>query len=337
MSLGIFQVDSDDCQPKYRQIIQNVIGALQAGKLERGDMLPSINELSSHYDVSRDTVVKAYKHLREIAVLLTIPGKGFFIQADHYSEACRVFLLFDEIENPYKHRMLEGIKEGVGSKADLYPYFHHYDPEVFVNLVEDARRRFEYFVVMAFDHPIIKQVMNTFDQSQLLVLDQDCDFDGKDCSVIRQDFDKRLEYALGDAVDLLAKYNSFNLVFPEEENHPQEIKRGFRRFCRRNGFRYSVKSQLSTNKVQRGEAWFVINDDHLVELVKLCRQNRWNSGKDLGILSYNDIPFKEVVDQGISVVSVDFHDMGSRVAHEILSRDHIDQTCPTQFIARKSL
>ncbi|WP_315817822.1 hypothetical protein [Paraflavitalea speifideaquila] len=43
----------------------------------KDEILPSINELSFEFEISRDTAEKGYKHLKKIGVLGSVPGKGF--------------------------------------------------------------------------------------------------------------------------------------------------------------------------------------------------------------------------------------------------------------------
>ncbi|HEV7382266.1 MAG TPA: GntR family transcriptional regulator, partial [Dyadobacter sp.] len=58
-----FDIEFKESAPKYMQIIKSLLLAISKGKLKRGDKIPSINQLSEEYLLSRDTVVKAYKHL----------------------------------------------------------------------------------------------------------------------------------------------------------------------------------------------------------------------------------------------------------------------------------
>jgi DNA-binding transcriptional regulator YhcF (GntR family) len=45
------------------------------------DVLPSINELSFEFEISRDTAEKGYKYLKKIGIVGSIPGKGYFIKS----------------------------------------------------------------------------------------------------------------------------------------------------------------------------------------------------------------------------------------------------------------
>ena len=57
--------------PKYLQLANSIIKAIEEGKLQEDDVLPSINELSFEFEISRDTAEKGYKHLKK-------PGHPWF-------------------------------------------------------------------------------------------------------------------------------------------------------------------------------------------------------------------------------------------------------------------
>jgi len=55
-----------------------------------------------------------------------------------------------------------------------------------------------------------------------------------------------------------------------------------------------------------------------VNLIKNCRAAKLKLGKDVGIISYNDTPLKEILSDGISVISTDHARMGETAARLIL-------------------
>ena len=63
------RIDSESRIPKYRQIINSLIQDIEAGTLSVGQRIPSINEISEEYYLSRDTVEKAYNFLKEQQIL----------------------------------------------------------------------------------------------------------------------------------------------------------------------------------------------------------------------------------------------------------------------------
>ena len=70
--MAIFEfihIDEFSSTPKYRQLAHSIIEAIQKNKLKKGDVLPSINEVSFHYYISRITVEKGYNYLKSIGIV----------------------------------------------------------------------------------------------------------------------------------------------------------------------------------------------------------------------------------------------------------------------------
>jgi len=73
--------------PVYRQIIDQVRGALAAGALTTGDQLPTVRQLAVDLAINPNTVVRAYKELELSGLLETHQGTGTFISAQKLERA----------------------------------------------------------------------------------------------------------------------------------------------------------------------------------------------------------------------------------------------------------
>jgi DNA-binding LacI/PurR family transcriptional regulator len=58
-------------------------------------------------------------------------------------------------------------------------------------------------------------------------------------------------------------------------------------------------------------------------------------GSDIGVISYNDTPLKQIL--GITVISVDFNDMGIQTAKMITENKKEKVKAPFYFIDRESV
>jgi GntR family transcriptional regulator len=74
-----FRLDLDSGVPVYRQLIDQVLGAIAARSLAPGDKLPTVRQVSVDLAVNPNTVVRAYKELEIRGVLETQQGTGTFI------------------------------------------------------------------------------------------------------------------------------------------------------------------------------------------------------------------------------------------------------------------
>src|SRR5438270_411417 len=100
MSSNIFQLihfDEYSVTPKYLQLTHSILKGIEEGKLVKDYILPSINDLSYELEISRNTAEKAYRHLKNIGVVNSVPGKGYFIATSDYKQNIKVFLIFNKL------------------------------------------------------------------------------------------------------------------------------------------------------------------------------------------------------------------------------------------------
>jgi len=65
--------------PTYRQIIDQVLGAIASGTLRGGDQLPTVRQLAVDLSINPNTVVRAYRELEIRGMLTTQQGIGTFV------------------------------------------------------------------------------------------------------------------------------------------------------------------------------------------------------------------------------------------------------------------
>jgi DNA-binding transcriptional regulator YhcF (GntR family) len=335
-SLGPVSLQADAQTPKYRQIVESVVTGLRTGALRKGDRLPSINAACRTAGLSRDTIVKAYERLREMRYLSAIHGKGFFLRTDSVDPRIRTFVLFDTL-NAYKEKVFAGLADTVSRRADLDVCFHHFNPGLFRRLLLEARSKYDRYVVMPFAAPEVAEALAGLEPERLLVLDIHACVPGKRASWIVQNFDAQLIDALRSGLERLRRYRRLTLVFPPDNHDPVEIQVAVRRFGRRAGLETSIVPRLTEHMVQPGTAYLVLDEKDLVSLVKSCNATGLRLGEDVGVLSYNDTPLKEVVAGGISVVSIDFYGLGVRAGQHLIDPRPVHEVVPTRLLLRSSL
>lgn len=74
-----FHLDLHTGVPVYRQIVDQVRGAVAAGALSAGDQLPTVRQLAVDLEVNPNTVVRAYRELEHDGLIETHQGTGTFI------------------------------------------------------------------------------------------------------------------------------------------------------------------------------------------------------------------------------------------------------------------
>lgn len=332
----VFRFDPRAETPKYRQIANSVVAGLRAGALRKGDRLPSINEACKVHGFSRDTVVKAYGLLREMRYLSAIHGKGYYLRTDVADPRLRAFVLFDTL-NAFKENVFAGLSDTASQRVDIEVCFHHFNPGLFRRLLLEARGKYDRYVVMPFPAPEVAEALAALEAERLLVLDIHACVPSRCTPWIVQNFDAQLIQALEAGRERLRRYRRFILVFPPDNHDPVEIQDAVLRFGARAGLATSIVPRLTEHMVQTRSAYLVLDDKDLVSLVKYCNATGQRLGEDVGVLSYNDTPLKEIVAGGISVVSIDFYGLGVRAGQHVLDPRPVHETVPTRLILRSSL
>jgi DNA-binding transcriptional regulator YhcF (GntR family) len=338
---SIFEIDSEKKTPKYLQIVRSITNSIKSGKLKKGDRVISINELSNEFLLSRDTVQKAYEILEKRGILAPIWGKGFYINRTDVNTSYRILLLFNRISYQ-KKQIYDSFVKTMGDKASVDLKIYHCDITVFENLLNEHLYNYDWYVIMPHFYEDSKQalaIMQKIPVDKIVILDKDLPYplDGKYAAVF-QDFQRDIYEALQTGLQLLKKYNKLILVFPTITRYPYEIVSGFRNFCLQQDFAYKIINEISPGtEIHPKEAYIVIEENDLVNLVKNALSKKLRIGRNLGVISFNETPLKEILLNGISVISTDHARMGVEAAKMILENRKEKIRNPFVLIKRKSL
>jgi GntR family transcriptional regulator len=85
----VFRLDGHSGVPVYRQLIDQVQGAIAAGLLQPGNQLPTVRLVAVELAINPNTVLRAYREMEIRGILDTQQGTGTFIaerQAEPSSE-----------------------------------------------------------------------------------------------------------------------------------------------------------------------------------------------------------------------------------------------------------
>lgn len=330
--------------PKYLQVVNLILEEIENGKLKVGERIPSINETSFDFLLSRDTVEKAYNELRIRGIISSVRGKGFYISSTKTEQKLRVLLLFNKLSS-YKKLIYYSIINTLGSKATVDLYIHHYNRNLLQELLEQNLGNYNHYVLAPhfFDqngHPEdAYDLISKIPKEKLLIIDRAVKGFENEFSGVYQDFVKDIFEALESGILHLKKYQRLILVFPKGELYPVEIMDGFKRFCFFHDFKNLIVDGLEDDEpLVTGDCYVVLAESDLVNLVKKSREQLLKLGRELGVISYNDTPLKEILAQGITTISTDFEQMGKTIANQILGiDDRIPIKNPFRMTLRKSL
>lgn len=345
--IKFIDIDENSRVPKYQQIVDTIIHNISAGKLTMDQKIPSINVFSEEFYLSRDTVEKAYNILKERKIITSIKGKGYYITRTKLISKINILFLINKLSS-YKMSIYNSFRDSIGGNCHTDLHIYHSEESLFLNLLEKYNGAYDYFMIMphfktdSLRHisytDNVKKAINKIPKEKLIILDNIKLGITGEIVEIYQDFENDIYNALQEGLSKIASYKKIMLIYPEKAvyPYPRRILHGFKKFCIQHSLDFEIHNEIYNDMVlKKGDLFITIEESDLVNLVKQIRDDEFILGKDIGVISYNDTPLKELL--GITVISTDFKAMGEIAAHMILNKEKGKVKVPFNFIDRESI
>lgn len=333
------QIDEFSATPKYLQLTNAVLSAIQAGNIEKDAMLPSINELSFVLEISRDTAEKGYRHLKKLGVVASVPGKGYYIANADFKQKRHIMLLFNKL-SAHKKIVYDAFIRALGPDVAVDFYVYNNDFNLFKKLLQNQRQDYSHYVIIP--HFLeasanAAEVINGLPKDKLILVDKRIpDVDGEYAAVY-ENFSEDIYHALEQAKDELSKYHTLKLIFPDKSYFPREIIKGFYRFCQQYAFNHLLVADIGEEEIREGEAYINLMEDDLVILLDRIISMQLKIGEQVGVISYNETRVKRFILNGITTISTDFEQMGTIAANLILDNSKRHVQVPFYLFKRASI
>ncbi|TXD54127.1 MULTISPECIES: GntR family transcriptional regulator [unclassified Polaribacter] len=324
----------DSKTPKYKQIIAAIETAIVKGNLQKGDKLPSLNAIKTKHSLSRDTVLTAFKELKNRGIIKAVVGKGYYVSSVDVQLKQKIFVLFDEL-NSFKEDLYNAFLDSLGDHVEVEIYFHHFNVQVFNKLINENAGSYSAYVIMPANLENTKDVIKNLPSDKVYILDQ-IQEDLEDYPAIYQNFEKDIFEGLSVLLKKIKEYDKLLLLFSEDKQ-PKGILKGFYQFCAQNNICHEVVDSIKEATPKKGDIYIVLDDRNLIRIIKKMKEEQLVLAKDIGIISVNDSLLKEIVEGGITTISTDFNLMGERLATMILNKEHVKIENPSRLIVRKSI
>ena len=317
----LIHFDEFSATPKYQQIANSIIKAIEQGKLQKNDMLPSINELSAYYEIARDTAERGYKHLKKLGILSSVPGKGYFIQSTEIEHKIKIFLLFNKL-SAHKKIIYDSLVSKLGAAATIDFYIYNNDFILFKKLLLNCGEDYDFYVIIPHfleSSENAHTIINTIPKEKLILLDKKVPGVTGTYSAVYENFERDIYTTLQQLLSQLSKYHTLNLIFPTYTYHPIEILKGFEKFCQDFAFNCNIIRDIRKEEIRKGEVYINLMETDLVYLIEKTISQKLTIAKDFGVISYNETPVKKIILNGITTISTDFEMMGEKTAEIILT------------------
>ena len=228
---------------KVQQLSDYIQDLIARNNLKAGDKLPSINQLSKKFGISRDTVFKSFLDLKTRGVIDSMHGKSYIV-ASHIKN---ILLVLDEYST-FKEVLYNTLISKLPISYNIDLWFHQYNEHLFNKIVSESIGKYNKYLVMNYDNENFSDILLKIDKKKLLLLDFG-DFDKTGYSYVCQDFENSLYDQLSSIKNDLSKYKKLNYVLSREHKHPQSSKMAFSQFCLDHNFEFEILEEITDKSV----------------------------------------------------------------------------------------
>ena len=339
-----FIVNKAGNEPIYKTLVSEVELAIRGGTLKAGEMLPSMNELSSRLDISRETVKKAYGILTEKGLLVPRHGKGFYAADLRTSGKLQVLVIFDKL-SVYKQLLFNAFSERLGKSAQTVILNHNQSVDLLEYYLDNNLDHYDYYVVMphfplddATQERALKQI-SRIPNRKLIMLDHLQPGYTGHFGAVYQDFENDIYYGLSKGFSQEDRTLKLRVITLPSSLYGKSIRKGVERFVEERKLPVEFLTEAPAD-IKPGDTFLVLNsqlDTGLVALARRIREAGLSIGTDVRIISYNESDMNELVLGGLTTVSTDFRQMGRLAADMILARkpekihNQFDMICRSTF------
>lgn len=337
-------IDKESVTPAYRQIVQNISSMIGSGQFRDGDMLPSMNELADEYEISKETVKKAYTILRDKGLVEPHQGKGFFVRVDGNSHKTRVLAIFDKLST-YKQILFNSMQETLGDHAEITILLHEQNVETLEYFLNENLDNFDWYVItphfpldMASQEKAAAQLKRVPNRKLIMADNWLSEIPGN-YGAVYQDWENDIIHGLEEGLETLRNYSHLSVITLPSSLYAPPIRKGVERFCRDNGILVTFSDTVIPGNVRKGEAYLLLSGQYdlgLIELSRLAKSKGLKVGKDIAIISYNESPLSEILLGGLTTVSTDFVKMGRTIGNMIMEKNLSKQHCDFRMTRRDS-
>lgn len=337
-------IDENLQKPVYKQIIESIESLIESGVYREGDILPSMNELATELNVSKETIKKAYSILREKNSIDATQGKGFYVSKIENNKTINILLLFDKLST-YKQVLFNSFEANIGDNAEITILLHNQNIDVFEQFVDKNLDMFDYYVVtphfplQAEVQERVVRVLRRIPNRKLILLDRNIANLTGNFGSVYQDFKEDIYAGLKQGIRKLKKSTKLNVVTMPTSLYSAQILQGVKEFCSENGVDVEFHYDIVPEIIQKNETYLILNgqlDTELIELIRNAKLMNYKIGKDIGIISYNESPINEIILGGLTVLSTDFGQMGRLAAEMIREKSFKKVKCDFHLIRRST-
>jgi DNA-binding transcriptional regulator YhcF (GntR family) len=329
----IVELEQVSSYSKHDRLVQGIINAINEKILVQDDPLPSVNTMIRELHFSRETIMKGYRELVGRGIIASKNRLGYYVSNGSTEQLLKVALIMYNLDS-FEEQFYRNFRNTLGKGVDLQIFFHHGNIEIFETILQRVRGQFGMYVVAPIPHPRSKELLDSIPRNKFLMFDRYEPLDGP-FNHITQEFEQSSYKVFSELAEDIKRFGEIIFFHSSDSLDPKEIVSAFKKFRKNFKVKATVIREFVPGSIEKGKVYFTLDNFAMWEILKECKAKKLKPGKDVGILSHNDEPAKEIV--GITTYSADFAQMGKLAAAAVLNRENIQLTLPTVLVRRNTL
>ncbi|MHA4811326.1 winged helix-turn-helix domain-containing protein [Flavitalea flava] len=318
---------------KHDRLVQGIINAIDEKIITRDDMLPSVNTMIKELHFSRETIVKGFRELISRGIIESKNRLGYFVANGNTDQSLKVALLMYNLDT-FEEQFYRNFRQELGKDVHLNIYFHHGNIEIFETILLQIKGKYGMYVVAPIPHPKTSALLDMIPRSKFLMFDRYEPLEGE-FNHITQEFEQATYKALQELAPDISRFGEIIFYHSPDSLDPKEIVPAFKKFLKNFKIKGRILTEYKAGTVEKGKVYITLDNFALWQIMKDGKEKGLCPGKDLGILSFNDEPAKEII--GITTLSTNFSLMGKRAGQAVMNREKVKETIPTLLLRRNTL
>lgn len=335
----LVEIEDNSKLPKYQQFVNTILDKINSGVLKEGDRLPSIINSSIDFDLSRDTISRAYKELFAKGVITSIYRKGYFVSnTSTVSSKKRVLFITGKCSTTNQMFYNQIAREMENHHIQTDYMLSHNNLNILKNIINKEVGNYHIFII----EPQIlakKDILELFDKkavrSNIIFLNDDNEIIPNGIDHVSFNIDEELYSILSRLTSDLKHYKTLNLVLPEFEYFPSGFINGFFRYCDDQNIQGKIVEELK--EVEKEHGYFVVDEHTLFYLAELMEKKGLKAGKDVGLITLFEKDYLKYMFNGITSINWFSGKLARYIAHFIVNKKAEEQHWPAVLYMRNSI
>lgn len=292
-------------QPKYLQLADHFRRQIVSRQLSGQAHLPSINDLSARYNLSRDTVRKAYLELKRNNLVQGVRGKGYFVRAVPHRQREERWLLLTKGPGGETDDLVTQIKTATTASVPVNVDYHHGAAPDLERFLTPRAGDFSRIIVAGSFDAAAADVVKRFPAGKTLHISEDPVTGCNLPNGLVIDRGEMLYRALRQCNETSTGLQRLYLGFCGNVSVAKQLLPGFQRFCITAGKRGRLLSEFGVIEPTSGSLYVVSDPWELSILLDRTARTALSPGREVKVLYVGRHTGLEALAGGITSLHAD--------------------------------